>query len=304
MAAITAATLQSITNGVSLAYNTQLFAAPSIYKKFCYDATSTGDAEFYPRMDMLFGLREWIGERVVRGVSEATFQISNRTFEETIGIKRENIEDDKYGILAPVASELGNAAGRFPDLLIAQLMKSGTTTRTFDNQNFFDVAHPNYTASGAPTTVPNYAAGASPGWYLLDNSRSIKSFIFQTRRPFSLTTRFSATDPTVFDQNEFRWGTDGRCNAGFGLWYLAYYSTQPLTPANIVAARTQMLTLRRPDGSPMGIGSNVLLVVPSTIFPTAVQIQNNEFDPTATGNTLVPNIARGLFTTLENVWLN
>ena len=54
--------LQSINNGVNTAFNDQLFAAEPVWKKagFVFEATSTGAAEVYPRLDMLKGLREWI----------------------------------------------------------------------------------------------------------------------------------------------------------------------------------------------------------------------------------------------------
>ncbi len=175
---ITFPLLQSINDAISLAFDTQLYAAPSIYKQFTYEQPSTGRAEVYPRLDMLPGLREWIGDRVVNTVSLETFSISNRTFEETIGIKREDIEDDRYGILRPIAEQLGQDAGQVPDNLVSQLFSQGHTTQTYDGQNFFDTAHLNYTAAGAATTVANYQAGSgNPSWYLIDGSRIQKPFI-------------------------------------------------------------------------------------------------------------------------------
>ena len=37
--------LQSINDAVNLQFNNQLWAAPGIYKKFSFDASSTGAAE-------------------------------------------------------------------------------------------------------------------------------------------------------------------------------------------------------------------------------------------------------------------
>jgi hypothetical protein len=54
---ITFPALQSINDGVSLSFNTQFGAADTVYDKFCFMATSTGAAEFYPRLNMLPGLR-------------------------------------------------------------------------------------------------------------------------------------------------------------------------------------------------------------------------------------------------------
>ncbi len=305
---ITFPVLASVNDAVSLAYlEGQLSVGASIYKRFTYEAPSTGRQEVYPMFAGLPGLREWIGDRVVHSLSLSTFTIANRTFEETIAIKREDLEDDRLGLLKPAAHELGLNAQVLPDLLIAQLMRNGHTTLTYDNQNFFDVAHPNYTDTGAPTTVFNYQAGAGPSWYLLDVSRLFRAFIYQSRRPFRIIPKFSLTDPSVFYDNEYTWGVDGRGNAGYGLWHYAYRSDAALTQANLNTARTAMATLRRPDGSPMGIaaGNATLLVVPTSLYSTAKGYAENEFDPNpAAAGTLVPNQMRGLVQAVENQWLN
>jgi phage major head subunit gpT-like protein len=308
--AITFPLLTSINNGVSLSFNSQLYSTATIYDKFTFQGQSTGNAEVYPRLDMLPGLREWLGDRVVHSLSETTFSISNKTFEETISVRREDLEDDRYGILTRAAEALGENAGRLPDLLIASLMLAGDTAPTFDGQNFFDTAHPNPNRDGKTMgTVANKAVVTGggeqgPAWFLIDNSRVLKPFIFQRRRPFQVIPKFSLTDPEAFFNNEFMWGVDGRCNAGYGLWQLCFMSTQPLTHDNVVAARTAMLSIRRPDGAPMGIKPN-LLVAPSVLYPTAKALAENEFQPTTVSATsLVPNQVRGMFAALENEWLN
>jgi phage major head subunit gpT-like protein len=302
---ITTPGLTSIDNGVTTAYNTQLYRAQSVYKKFTYAAASTGADEVYPGLDMIRGPREWIGARAAQELSVHSFTIKNKKFEQTIRMKRDDIEDDKYGLYNVIASEIGQSSGEFPELLIAQLLQAGTTTQAYDGQNFFDPAHPTFTAAGAPPTAANYFAGSSPGWYLMDNSRSLKPLIFQTRSPFNLTTRFNPDDPSVFDNDEFLWGTRGRMNAGFGLWQLAAFSTLPLTVANITTVRVAMASLRRPDGTPMGIRPNVI-VVPTVLHEQANSyfqnglIANNPASPT----TLVENTIKGMYEPVEFPWLN
>jgi phage major head subunit gpT-like protein len=303
---ITFPALQTLNNAVNLAYNTQFFAATPACAPFVFDATSSGDAEVYPRLDLMGGLREWIGDRVVERLSLSTFSIVNKWYEKTISVDRANLEDDKYGFLGPAAQQLGQNAGELKDLLIAALMKNGHSSPTYDGQNFFDTAHPNPNADGSMGTVANYAAGSSPVWYLIDTKRIIKPFIWQTRRPFQIIPKFSMTDPQVFWNKEFEWGVDGRCNAGYGLWQIAYMSTQPMTIANVTAARTAMASIRRPSGTPMGITPD-LLVVPTALYPDARAYAENEFvpiDAVTTAATLGPNPLRGLFKAIENVWLN
>jgi phage major head subunit gpT-like protein len=300
---ITAAALETLNATVSLAFNDQLYATTSLVGRWCQETTSDAAENIYPRLDMLQGLREWIGERVVNQLSEVTFTIKNKTFEGTIGVKREDVEDDKYGVIVPIAAQLGQNAAQLPDLLATSLLKAGATTPCYDGQNFFDTDHPTFDASGAPTTAANYTSGATATWYLLDTKRVLKPMIVQKRRPFRTVARFSLTDPAVFDNNQFVWGVDGRLNVGFGIWQLIYASKAALTPANIVAARTAMASYRRPDGTPMGIMPDTLMV-PSTLYPIAKSIYSQTFDPTQAAGSLLPNEALNLVEPLENPWLN
>lgn len=300
---ITPAALTSINDDVSLAYNTMFWSAGSVYKRYTLESTSTGRDSVYPRLNLISGLREWLGDRVAQSLSTAEFTIVNKTFEETIAIKREDIEDDRLSMLKPAAEILGTNVGNFPDYLTANLLKAGHTTLTYDGQNFFDTAHPNPNAGGAGMgTIANYTAGAAPTWFLMCTTKVLMPVIYQLRRAFTVKPLFAAGGELLHTLNEFQWGTDGRCNVGFGLWQLAYMSQATLNPANLIAAYTSMASIRRPDGTPMGIKPN-MIVVPTTLLPTAINLRDNEFDVTA--GTLTPNIAKGLIPdVLENPWLN
>jgi phage major head subunit gpT-like protein len=308
---ITFPALQSINDNVGLEFNSQLIAVGSKYKRFTQETNSIGAGTVYPRLNMLPGLRQWTGDRVVQSLSQVTFQINNLLFEETIGVARTDVEDDQFGILTGAATALGDNTGRLPDLLIAALLKQGHTTIIYDGQNFFDTAHPDFTSTGGGTTSANFVAGASTPWYLFDVSRPQKPMVYQRRRPFVLIPKFSMQDPQVFWSKEFEWGVDGRSNAGFGIWQYGFESQQPLTVENLIAARTQMATYRRPDGSPMGV-EGTLLVVPSSLYPTAKALANDELIPNTYSSTftagttvgLYPNPARGMFEAYEDQWLN
>ena len=298
---ITFPALTTLNNAVNMAFNTQLYAASDDWTQYTMQVESTGDTEVYPRLDMLPGVREWIGERVVYSLSQETFTIPNRTFEETIGVRREQLEDDKYGMLAPAAQQLGQDAGNLPGKLVAGLMTGGTSTLWVDGQDFFSTTHVSFPNTGRTTTNSNYQAGGFSSWYLIDNSKVLKPFIYQKRRPFVITPRFSLQDPSVFDRNEFLWGTDGRCATGYGLYQLIFRSDAALNLANLTAARTAMAAWRRPDGTPMGITPTQLVVAPSN-YPLAKAYQVNDFDPQNVTN-LTPNTVKGMFTAIENRFL-
>lgn len=307
---ITFPALQSINAAVNLAFNTAFEAAEDVSGPWTFDATSTGTEELYPRLDLIGGIREWTGDRVVEELSVSSFTIPNKPYEKTVSVKRWDIEDDRFGLLNGATTQLGTLTKLFKPLTMTKLLLTGAATKTYDGQNFFDAAHPNPTDAAPGTTVgtvANYYAGTSAPWFMFDTRWAIKPLIWQTRQAFRMLPLFSLTDPVVFNNADFRWGLDGRYGSGFGLWQYAAMSTQPLTAENIVTMRTNMASIKRPDGSPMGLRPDIL-VCGSGLFPLARLYEQNEFlppgDPSIVSGQLTPNQARGLFRAVENPWLN
>lgn len=305
---ITLPNLLSINDVVSLAYNTQFWETPTVYERFTFVAPSTGRISVYPRLNMLPGLRQWLGDRVVNQLSTQTFSIENLDWEQTVGISRNDIEDDQFGLLTGVAKDMAMAARHLPDIQIASLMQAGASTLTYDGVNFFSTSHPNpnNAAGTGGTTVANYQSGSNPWWFLIDATKVLKPWIWQTRKPFTIIPKFSTTDDNLFWTKEFEWGVDGRAAAGYGLWQLVFGSQAQMTIANVQAARVAMASIRRPDGTPMGIKPN-LLVTGTALYPDARAYAENEFvpiDATTGASTLAPNPLRGLFAAVENPWLN
>ena len=62
-------------------------------------------------------------------------------------------------------------------------------------------------------------------WFLMDTKQFLKPLIFQERKPYKFVNLNRETDQNVFMQNKFLYGADGRCNAGYGFWQMAYGST-------------------------------------------------------------------------------
>ena len=212
-------------------------------------------------------IREWVGDRVINAIKDYGYQVKNKTYESTIGIPREDIEDDRFGIFAPLFSEMGRSVALFPDELVFPLLTNGFSSSCYDGQNFFDLNHPVLDANGNPVMTANVSTPTSnPGspWFLLDTTRFVKPLVYQNRRAFEF---ISKTDPNqsdrVFLQKEYLYGVNGRCNAGFGLWQLAWGSTMPLTRTNFRAAYEAMVALKGDYGRPLGIKPTLFVCRPS-----------------------------------------
>ena len=259
---ITPANLRSIYTGLSTAFNVRFATTTTLYGLIATTVPSSTAANEYPRMDDLPGIREWVGDRVIHDLSAQTYIIRNREFEGTIGVRASQIEDDQLGLFGPLAAQLGQEAASFPDVLAWPLFAAGDRTLCYDGQNYFDTDHPGYDERGEVVSVSNFQPGDGPAWYLIDDTQVIKPMIFQNRKSFRLVRKDRAEDDIVFEKGQFVYGVDGRCNAGFGLWHMAFKSKAPLNAANFEAARVAMMTRRKRNGQLINIRPTKILVPP------------------------------------------
>lgn len=215
-------------------------------------------------------IREWIGDRKLNELAASSYAIKNKTYESTVDVDREDIEDDNLGLYGPMFQELGNAIQTFPDEMIFALLAAGFATKCFDGQYFFDDQHP----VGDGVASNNMGGNGAP-WFLMATKRPLKPLIYQDRRPFGFVALDKLDDPNVVMRNKFIYGTDGRMNVGFGFWQMAVASKQPLTRANYAAARAAMIGFKDDFGRPLGLVPD-MLVVPASLEGAARKVVINQ----------------------------
>lgn len=245
------------------------------WNRIAMEVPSTTRAETYGWMGAIPNFREWIGDRVVRNLKAHDYTIKNKSFEVTIGVDRDDFEDDQLGIYAPMFQELGRSTAAFPDTLVFNALPTGEAVACYDGQNYFDTDHPVIGADGQVASVSNHGGGAGTPWYLMDLTRAVKPLVFQNRRKFDLIAKDDVRDENVFSRKEFVYGSDGRCNVGFGLWQLAYMSKQTLDHDNYAAARAAMMSFSADGGQKLGITPTVL-VCGASLEGKARQVLMNE----------------------------
>lgn len=254
---VTATALSALNTGFKNDFNTGLTSITPIWDKVATRVPSTRSSNTYGWLGAWPGLREWIGDRVVKSLSESSYQITNKDYESTVGVPRNAIEDDEFGIYGPMMASMAQVAAEHPDTLVFGLLKAGFTTPCYDGQNFFDDEHP-----VGKTKVSNMQAGAGEGWYLLDTRRSLKPLIFQERKKPEFVPMTALTDEAVFTAKEFRYGVDTRCAAGFGFWQLAFGSKAELTAENYEAAFEAMTSQRNEEGGVLNVRPTIIVVGP------------------------------------------
>lgn len=260
---ITPANLALLKQGFNAAFKGAFGSAKPMWDKIAMKVQSSTGEEIYAWLGANTKLREWVGERVYQNLKLHGYAIKNKTFESTVAVPRESIDDDQYGVYTPLMAQMGQDAAQHPDELIFGLVALGTATLCYDGQYFFDTDHP-VGQQGAEVSVSNYtSAGGNNAWFLLDTSKVLKPFILQERRPYAFVAKTDLASENVFNHNEYVFGVDGRLNVGFGLWQQAYCSKAVLDAAGYGAARQAMMGFKNDAGKPLGIMPNLLLVGPS-----------------------------------------
>ncbi|ANJ73545.1 Mu-like prophage major head subunit gpT family protein [Ralstonia insidiosa] len=290
--------LDAMFRGFNLTFQGAFDAAPSDFGQIAMTVPSSTSQEVYAWLGKNTRFREWIGDRVVQNLASNDFTIKNKPWENTIGVERESIEDDTYGLYKPAIQQLGQDAKEHPDELVWGLWKNGFSQPCYDGQYFFDTDHPVGIPGGGITSVSNFQGGTGTGWYLLDTSRMVKPIIYQVRKPYTFVAMDKEDDENVFHRKEFLYGVDARSNVGFGLWQLAFASREALDSKSFSDAYAQMRAYKGDNGKPLNIRPK-LLVVPPNLREQALEVVKAERN--AMGAT---NINKDVVDVLDTSWLS
>lgn len=233
------------------------------FQQFTLEVPSTTSQETYGWLGSTTAFREWIGDRVIQNLSTHDYTIKNKSFENTVGVPREAIEDDSYGLYSPLMGQLGQDAAMHPATLLYDLLKNGFARSCYDGQYYFDTDHPVVDENGIEQSVSNTGGGAGSPWFLLDTSRMIKPLILQKRKSYNFVQMDGEKDENVFMRKEYLFGVDARLNVGYGLWQLAYGSKQTLDATAFGAAYAAMMGFKGDRGKPLGVKPTLLVCGPT-----------------------------------------
>lgn len=158
------ASLAALRTNFSNIFQSAFDSAPTFSGELATTIASSTGVNTYGFLDRIPKMRQWVGERQIQNLKEYGAQIVNQPYELTIAVDRDDIEDDNLGVYAPLMSELGRQARKWPDQLLVAAMQGGTSSNGFDGVPFFSGSHPlsgsnqsnNFTTTALSTT--NYAA--------------------------------------------------------------------------------------------------------------------------------------------------
>lgn len=278
--------LSILTDSYSASFNIGLGKTPEDHKLIATEIPSKTNVNTYAWLGDFPRMREWLGDRVIQGLDGKSYTLANKSWELTLGVPRDDIEDDQYGLYNPIAEAMGAEIKLHKAELVFQTLQNGgeATSLCYDDKPFFATDHP-----VGNEAVSNDLTGAGPAWYLLDVKRPLKPLIFQSRREPQLISKNRVDDDNMFWEKKAIWGADGRYAAGYGFWQMALRSKAALTEENLSAAETAMRRFKDGKGRAINI-TPTLLVVPPQLKLTAQKLLN--LSTVSTGG---ENIMKGAF---------
>lgn len=162
---------------------------------------STVKIETYAWLGAFPKFREWIGQRMVQGLKERVFQITNKDYESTIGVDRNALDDGQLASAQMIVQNMGLEAKRLVNDLLITALTNGHAAACYDGQNFFDTDHPtdpdlgagtqsNYEASGFALTRANFITARG----------RMRAFKGENGRPFGAGNNLVLVVPLALEQ--------------------------------------------------------------------------------------------------------
>lgn len=104
-----------------------------------FESPSTSAANFYAWLEQIPSFRQWVGDRVFRNIQSGNFQVTNLPFEDSVSIDKDKIDDDLFGVYAPLVGMMGEAWARRKYKLVIDVLTGNPTC--MDGKAIFATDH-------------------------------------------------------------------------------------------------------------------------------------------------------------------
>ncbi len=136
---------------------------------------SSTASNFYAWMDKVPGFRKWVGDRVYANVTGQRFEVVNEDYEDSVRLSVNDIEDDQYGVYAPIISMM---AQNWLELKREKTIEVFTANKgTFtgyalvsDSHDYGDYALDNKATDALSATSFEAAIEAAAAWQFSDGT--------------------------------------------------------------------------------------------------------------------------------------
>lgn len=128
-------TFQTKFNEAQKAAQTRVTPNDLIPDDIAVSFVGSGSATQHSWLNQLKGIHEWVNQRTINNLDLGKLTVVNRDFENTVSVSRNEVEDDQYGVYAPLIGMMGaDAENLWKKLAIEALLGNGDWA---DENKFF-----------------------------------------------------------------------------------------------------------------------------------------------------------------------
>jgi len=143
----TAAGIQFFFTGLEDRFWAAYGVAAEFTDNLCTTVPSSTEQQVYGWIGKIDKMREWVGARVTHSPAAQSYTLVNQPYELTETIDKFKIEDDQFGIYAPLATQLGWQAKKWTDYQLRDLLQNtgtqiGARQKGLDGLNHWSTVHP------------------------------------------------------------------------------------------------------------------------------------------------------------------
>lgn len=162
-------------------------AAETMVPKLATIVDSSASDEKYAWLGEVPAVSEFLDERQIKGFTDTSYTITNKTWEATIAVKRSEIEDDQTGGITTRINDLATRARQHTDELLFSALTTGTTDLGYDGVSFFNDAHPARTPDASAQDNSLGGTGTTTAAFQTDFRSAVaalKKFTDERGKPF------------------------------------------------------------------------------------------------------------------------
>ena len=151
-------TQTSMEKGLKVLFLKYFAREAALAPRLCYIESSDSDSEKYDWLGQSPTMQEFLDERRSIPLSNTGYTITNKTWESTVTVKRQDLADNKTGSIQRRIQQMAATAAGHQNKLLIDTLVNGTTDTCYDGTAFFGNSHTARADEGG--TQDNLLAGS------------------------------------------------------------------------------------------------------------------------------------------------
>ncbi len=201
MTMINRAKLEASFQSFSTVFNKALSEAPPKGKLIVSEFPSDAQVETYNWLGRMPNMTKWVGDRTIKKLRAEKYTIENFDWANGIEVHRDDLRDDKLGLVAPRIADLAKAGARAIDTEIARILNNAFAAAGglgYDGQFLIDSDHTASTESGQATQSNTGGTAALSATELDNGIKAMAAFKDENGDPLEIFPTHLVVGPSAW----------------------------------------------------------------------------------------------------------